>query len=359
MAMMDRANNRDYSQWWQKPGTYPASCQVKKPPIEGRPFSIRENWIRTVKGEQPWWMPDHGLEANTVWPDAMEECPVPEVPGYDWWGVNWSNSEGLTGMMVTAGTRAIRDFSNWQAEYEFPDVSKVDFATDGKKIQTYLDPERPHIYECVKGIFERLNEVIPFDEALLAFYTDPEALAEFFKSMADYKITTCTKIFENYGRIDGICYHDDWGTQRAPFFSNEMFAAQLLPETKRFFDFVKGTGRFIELHSCGKNVDLVPLMLEMGVDMWTPQAGINDPDYLYSHYGKEMSFAFSIPGLSEPGLNEEGVRRRVRDFVDTYGETGRVMASIRVKPDMKERAAWARDELYNYSFEYYKKLYNR
>lgn len=56
----------------------------------------------------------------------------------------------------------------------------VDFKTDGEKIQKMMDPDRVHIYECVEGDFERLHELIPFDESLMAFYEEPELLEEFF-----------------------------------------------------------------------------------------------------------------------------------------------------------------------------------
>ncbi len=359
MAMMEQANSRDYSKFWQKPGTFPAMFQQKKPPIEGRPYSVRENYVRCVTGQKPYWMPCYGFESNTVWPDAIEEHPVPEVDGYDWWGVFWVMVESVGGMITKTGTRTISDFAKWKEELEFPDISKVDFAADGKKLAANLDPDRPHIYECVEGIFERLHEMIPFDESLLAFYEEPELLEEFFQKMADYKIETCQKVFDNYGRIDGVLYHDDWGTQRAGFFSKEMFREQLMPSTSRFLKFLKDSGKFIELHSCGRNIDYVPFMIEMGIDMWTPQQVINDPDYLHATYGREMSFAFAVPGLDAPGLTEEQVRRAVRDFVDTYGENGRVMAQLRLPPQYADRAAWARDELYNYSLEYYNKLYNR
>lgn len=46
---------------------------------------------------------------------------------------------------------------------------------------------------------------------------------------------------------------------------------------------MKDQGKFIELHSCGKNIQYVPEMIEMGIDMWTPQSGINEPD----HHGRD------------------------------------------------------------------------
>lgn len=359
MAYMERANNRDYSKWWQAPGTFPAILQKPKPPIPPRTHNITENYIRCVKGEKPYWMPYYSYDCATVWPDTIEEHPIPEIDGFDWWGVYWVAVEKVGGMMPKPGTRVISDFANWKEELEFPDISKVDFETDGKKIASTLDPERAHAYEIGEGMFERLHSLIPFDESLLAFYEEPELLEEFFQRMIDYKIATTQKIFDHYGRVDGVVYHDDWGTQRAGFFSNDMFREQIMPATKRFVDYVKSQGKYFELHSCGKNEQYVPMMIEMGIDMWKPQVPVNDVDFLVSNYGKQMSFAFPIPGIDEPGLNEQDVRRLVRDFVDTYGENGRVVAAPRFSPQHADRADWARDELYHYSLEYYNKLYNR
>ena len=84
------------------------------------------------------------------------------------------------------------------------------------------------------------------------------------------------------------------------------------------------SGKFVELHSCGRNMQYVPEMIEMGIDMWTPQANANDVDWLHETYGKQMSFAFplEIPA----GSDEKEIRRRVREFVDHFGSNGRIMA---------------------------------
>lgn len=354
---MKTAAERDYSKEWQSVGSFPWIFQRPKPPITGRPYSVRENYIRCVKGEKPYWMPAYFTESNTVWPDALEEHPVPEVDGYDWWGVYWVMAEVAGGMITKPGTRTISDFANWKEELEWPDLSVVDFATDGKKLQVMMDPDRVHIYECVEGIFERLHEMIPFDESLIAFYEEPELLDEFFEKMADYKIECCQKVFENYGTVDGVLYHDDWGTQRAGFFSNEMFREQLMPSTKRFLKYVKDQGKFIELHSCGLNIQYVPEMIEMGIDMWTPQIGINNPDFLYETYGDQMSFCFNLN--IDHDDNEAEIRRKVRDFVDHFGPKGRCMPMITTDMSDPNQGVIAHDELYNYSLEFYNKLYGR
>ena len=351
---MQRAATRDYTQWWQDPASWPAQFQKKKAPITGRPYSVRENYIRAATGGKPYWMPIWMYESNTVWPDAMEEHPVPEVNGYDWWGVDWYMEETIGGMITKPGTRTISDFANWKEELEWPDLSLVDFATDGKKISSNYDPDRVHIYECVEGLFERLHEMIPFDESLLAFYEEPELLEEFFQKMADYKIESCEKIFKYYAPVDGVLYHDDWGAEKSGFFSNDMFEEQLMPPTKRFFDFLHENDKFIELHSCGRNMQYVPQMIELGIDMWTPQFRCNDLDFLYDTYGDRMGFTIPLQIPAEAG--EDEIRRLCDDFVDRYGGTGRTFCWPMCPPDKTEIVY---DEIYRYSLQHYNKLYGR
>ena len=352
---MQVAANRDYSKFWQDPKSFPAMMQMKKPPLAPRAYDVVENYVRCATGNKPYWMPFKGNESEIVWPDAMEEHPVPETTdGYDWWGVYWQWVPSAGGSITKPGTRTIYDLANWENEVEWPDISLVDFEADGKKLAANLDPNRAHIYECVEGLTERLHEMMPFDEFLLSFYTEPEALERFLQKMADYKIETCEKIFKYYGRVDGICYHDDWGTQRAGFFSNEMFREQIMPATKRFFDYVKSQGKFIELHSCGANTQYCEEMIEMGIDMWSPQMNCNDADVLYENFADRMGFTFNIDIL--PTDNEQQIREKCDAFVEKYGAKGRIMASAWAAP---EQSAIAADEIYNFSLNYYNKLYNR
>ncbi len=354
---MQRAAERDYSRYWQDPKSMPAMMQKPKAPLEARdyPVTVAENYKRAVTGNQPYWIPVSGNDTNTIWPDAIEEHPVPEtVDDYDWWGVLWQWVPSAGGSITMPGTRVINDFEHWENDFDWPDLSLPDWKADGAKLAANLDPNRAHVYQCVEGITERVHEMMPFDEYLLSFYTEPEAMHRFLEKMADYKIELCQKVIDNYGRVDGVLYHDDWGTQRAGFYSNEMFREFIVPPTKRFFQTLKAQGKFIELHSCGKNIQYCPEMIDMGVDMWSPQQPINDPDELLANFNKELTFGF-VMNLN-PQWNEQQTRDAVDAYVEKFGANGRCVAIIRTKPD---QAAIARDELYNYSLNYYNKLYKR
>ena len=64
---MQQASTRDYSQWWAQKGTFPWMFQQAKPPIEPRVISVRENYERCVRGQQPYWMPAYGFESNIIY----------------------------------------------------------------------------------------------------------------------------------------------------------------------------------------------------------------------------------------------------------------------------------------------------
>ncbi|MBC5997705.1 methyltransferase [Romboutsia ilealis] len=333
----------------QRPNSFGYMMQQIKEPILGRPISPKENLRRVFAGEKPMWMPAWLYEVDYCWSDEVLEHPKYEYDGFDWFGVEWVWVEVAGGMMVKPGTRTLSDITKWKEEVIFPDLDSIDWESDAAIQTSRYDNDRMHVFHLTEGIFERLHELMPFEDALAAMIEDPEYVLEFFEAMADYKIKLLSKIFKYYEPIDFVIYGDDWGTQRAGFFSNEMFKEMIYPSAKRVMDYIKSQGKFIELHSCGLNQQYVPFFKEMGIDLWTPQS-INDSDMLKNKYGSEISFCFVVEGLDDPNITEEGARQIIRDFVDKYAKGGRAMAQIFAPPEVLKVCL---DELYNYSLNFY------
>jgi hypothetical protein len=111
-------------------------------------------------------------------------------------------------------------------------------------------------------------------------------------------------------------FHDDWGSQRAPFFSPNTVREMILPYLKRLADFCHSKGMYFHQHSCGKNELLVPCMIEAGVDMWLPQ-NINDVDMLREKYGDKLMLGVSP--VVDPNASDEEIDAQAKAFVDKYG----------------------------------------
>jgi len=337
----------------QPQGSFPWMLQQVPQPIEGRPVTPKENLRRVFTGETPYWIPVWMQDNQYCWPDVVLEHPMYEQDGFDWWGTEWVDVPAAGGMMVKPGTRVVTDITRWREEMPIPDLSKVDFAEDAKLQTARYDPDRMHVFHCPEGLFERLHECMPFEEALAVFYEEPEALADFFAGVADFKIELLDKVFSYYDPVDYVIYGDDWGTQRAGFFSNKMYREQIMPETKRIWDYIKSRGKFIELHSCGLTQQYIEEIIEMGADAWTPQ-DINDFDMLTEKYGEQIAITVSVAGIMEAKTADEAVRL-VRAYVDKYAPRGKLVCGFMMNFDPAVSKA-ASDELYEYSSKFYDKI---
>jgi predicted aconitase with swiveling domain len=338
----------------QKTGSMAWLFQQAPPDLPGeRPITAKENLRRVFTGEKPCWIPVWGIDNQGVWPDVVLEHPPYDGDGLDWFGAEWVMVEVAGGLTPKPGTRVISDFKKWKEEVKFPDLSKVDWEEDAKLQTARYDPDRMHTFHALEGLFERLHELMPFEETLFAFYDEPALLHEWFDAMVRYKIELFGKVFKYYDPIDSIIYGDDWGTQRSGFFSNEMFRETLMPHTKEIWDYVHAEGKFVELHSCGLTQQYIGEIIEMGCDAWTPQTN-NDLDMLTRDYGERIALTVPIDGVETAATTAEA-RRLVRVFVDKYAPRGRIVAGgIWGAPE--EITAAVYEELYEYSAAFYARL---
>jgi len=338
----------------QPEGSFPWLLQQVPQSLGPRPITPKENQRLVYEGKIPMWMPV-GLKDNQYcWPDVIEEHPAYERDGMDWWGTEWVWVEVAGGMMVKPDYVTVHDITKWREEISVPDLSKVDFEDDARIQTARYDNDRMHAFFLAEGLFERLHEILRFEEALLAFIEEPEAVQDFYTAVADFKIELLGKVFKYYDPVDYIVYSDDWGTQRAGFLSNEMFREAIMPQTKRIWDFVHSQGKFIELHSCGLTQQYIEEILEMGCDAWTPQP-INDFDMLTEKYGDKITLGIPVPGIPEAKTEDEA-RELVRAFVDKYAPKGRVIAQMFPGNPDPAIADAAHDELYKYSSSFYAKM---
>ena len=82
--------------------------------------------------------------------------------------------------------------------------------------------------------FERLISFMGFEAAAMALVDEEQqdALKELFDRLSDLYCRIIDKCCEAYD-IDGFIIHDDWGTQRAPFFSFDTGRELLVPYMKK------------------------------------------------------------------------------------------------------------------------------
>ena len=68
--------------------------------------------------------------------------------------------------------------------------------------------------------------------------------------------------------LDGVAGSWDFGMTSGPFMSPEIFEEAIFPYIKAYADIAHDCGLVLLWHSCGNNQDLMPMMVEAGVDVY-------------------------------------------------------------------------------------------
>lgn len=143
--------------------------------------------------------------------------------------------------------------------------------------------------------------------------------------------------------LDVICVADDLGTQQGPQVSPDMFRRVVKPYLGKLYGHMKSkmNGAKLFLHSCGSVYELIPDLIEMGVDILNPvqvSAANMDSRKLKSEFGKDIVFwgggcdtQSVLPSGSIEDVREE-VKRRIGDFAPGGGA---VFAQVHnIQPDV-------------------------
>ena len=265
------------------------------------PISPKENFFRFIRRDNPLWTPC-GTDFITIIPmispdnkargfvfDNVDFDVDAEAGGPDLFDVEWEYVPSVPGSMVRPGNPIkIPDVSKWEEYIAFPDMDTWDWDTWAEKDKEIADDDRVKIVWIMNGFFERLISFMEFQYAALSLIDEDqqEGVHRLFDRLADFYDDMIDRFHKHFG-ADGIYFHDDWGSQRAPFFSPNTCREMILPYLKRVVESCHKRGMFFELHSCGKIEPLVSIMVEAGVDVWTGQY-MNDFNMILEKYGDKI-----------------------------------------------------------------------
>ena len=114
---------------------------------------------------------------------------------------------------------------------------------------------------------------LSFGDQMLALATEPTWCAEILEALADSAIQSARLYKQAVGErcVAWLVSGYDYGTQRGELFRPELFAELFAPNFKRINDWIhQSTGAKTFYHSCGSNRALLPIFVEMGVDIFNP-----------------------------------------------------------------------------------------
>jgi len=283
--------------------------------------------------------PSCGLKIDSYKPERMMDGNIYDVPS----GYNPvllpDNSAGITD---TSGKVVLKrlegglyfddvysPLANISEEKEldlisYPSISEDEIAYLARKgEERYTETDYAIIAPLGISIFEKGIKDFGYEEWLMRIMTDEFIVTAYLERLTEAYIKMVDAFSEKVGKfVQVVQGNDDLGMQNAPLIPPEVYRNVFKPFHKRIFSHIKKKLPHVStlLHSCGSIYDLIPDLIETGVDALNPvqiNAKNMNPEILKRAFGKDITFWGG--GISTQTTLSFG---RIEDIVD---EVSRMM----------------------------------
>jgi len=210
--------------------------------------------------------------------------------------------------------------------HNWPDPDKIDYSQVKEqclehhgKYALFGSPWCPFFHEA--------GWIIGQEDFYIWMHTKPEVTHAIIDHVVDYEIGVTKRFLDAAdGMIDIPYFGNDFGTQRGLFISPEMWNEFIRKPLKRFYDISHDYGCKVMQHSCGSIREILPWLIEDGVDIIDPiQTAAEDMDLpgLKRDFGSKVSFHGGVDTQHLlPNGSVEDIRKVTRSYLDLFRESG-------------------------------------
>ncbi len=288
----------------------------------------RQNLMEVIKGGNPDRFVNQ-YEFMELIMEAPMDLPLAPEPGTrikNKWGItfDWPADQIGSFPMHDDEHKVLKDITNWRESVKAPSVfySDEEWAAAIAHANSVDRNDKFVTAFCAPGIFEMTHHLMSMEDALMALYEEPEDMHALIDYVVEYELAYAKEVIDHI-HPDALFHHDDWGSQRSSFISPEMFDEFILPAYKKVYGFWKANGvELIVHHSDSYAANLVPEMIEMGIDIWQGVMTTNNVPELIKQYGGKITFMGDIDSgrVDFPGWTRELIYADVKKACEECGK---------------------------------------
>ncbi|MHB9037968.1 MAG: uroporphyrinogen decarboxylase family protein [Armatimonadota bacterium] len=268
--------------------------------------------------------------------NEFRPAPVRDETGAytDIWGVRRRPVTNQFGSYDEVDFRPLAEITSMDQveKYPWPSPDIFDFITLEERCKAYqgnyaIVLGSPGIMDLINSTsFARGMELVLMDIGL----QDPVGLAlmekrqEFFLEVAERALKAAK------GLVDVLWIGDDYGTQTGQLINPNLWKQLFGPKMKAFVDIGHKYGARVMLHSCGSNRALLPLWIDMGLDIFQAvqvEAEGMEAEGLFRDFGRDITFhgMIGLQSVLSHGSSDD-VRREVEKTIRLSGGSGYVVS---------------------------------
>lgn len=146
--------------------------------------------------------------------------------------------------------------------------------------------------------YEATCAAFGMEKALMTMLTDPDLFQAVMQRITDFYLKANEVFFQAVGNtIDLVLIGNDLGSQRGLLLSPEHIRTYVLPGTRALVAQAHAHGYKVMHHSCGSIAEIIPDLIEAGVDIIHPIQALSAgmaPDRLRADFGDRVSFCGGV-----------------------------------------------------------------
>jgi uroporphyrinogen decarboxylase len=226
---------------------------------------------------------------------------------------------------VLANARTIADLG----AYSWPDPAWWDASEIG--LARARDPDRALVlfigWWLGFPLFCQACNLFGMEEALVKMISEPALFDAYVRRQSEFVLALMERCLRPAKGVADICWlADDVATQRSLIMSPEMWRRYFKEPTRRQADLAHKYGLFTLFHSCGAVREILPDLIDIGVDgLLTFQTSADGMDAasIARDFGGKMVFYGGIDVQQTLSFGTEAeVRREVRTLIDLFSDCG-------------------------------------
>ena len=177
--------------------------------------------------------------------------------------------------------------------FTFPNLDTLFDADWKQRTLQAIEKHRDHfvVVGFGLGLWERTWSLRGFQEALMDAAAEPDWFEELIEQVAEHQLGIMERLVQL--PIDGVMFADDWGYQRGVLLGPERWRRVLKPRLARLYARVHQAGKYTLSHCCGSVADILPDIIEIGLDVLEsvqPEADKMNPYELKRRFGDRITF---------------------------------------------------------------------
>lgn len=164
-----------------------------------------------------------------------------------------------------------------------------------------------------------LIDLLGMENMYFKMYDDPLVVDTILQYIVDYYVAANQNVLDATAQQTDVFYiADDFGTARGPLISPVLFERFILPHLRRLIHLGHSYGLDVMLHCCGGFVELIPSLIEAGLDALQALQPCNgmEPTRLKAEFGNKIVLAGGIDSVLLINGTPDKVREHTRQVVE-------------------------------------------